>query len=246
MIKQDHILRFSNLSKFDTLIHGFSTKFFGSMLPSQDTERKSFKKFSDALLVDSEKVVRMDQVHADTVYFATEKDRGITISKTDGLITNVDQVFLGVITADCLPLLFYDPKTKSVGAVHAGWRGLFSEIIKEEVSTFIAQGSDPKDILVGIGPSIRVCCYEVSEKFVQDFGAKFKNVEEFVEPRKEKIFFDLQKVAKRQLLALEIVENNVEDANYCSYEHEDVHSCRKEGGGFGEMMGIIGTKLFLD
>ena len=246
MTIQDNILRFENLAKFDNLVHGFSTKFFGSMLPSQDTDKKSFKHFSEALGIDPQEIVRMDQVHEKTVYFAREKDRGTTIAETDGLITNEDKVFLSAITADCIPLLFYDPKTKSVGVVHAGWRGLFAEIIQEEISNFIAQGSDVKNILVGVGPSIRVCCYEVSEKFIKDFGEKFGNVEDFVERRNGKIFFNLQKVAKQQLLALEIAENNIEDADYCTFDHADVYSCRKEGPGFGEIMGVIGLKLFLD
>lgn len=240
MIQQNHVWKFENLSKFDEVIHGFSTTFFGSMLPSQDSNKEAVKKFTSALDIDLQKLVRQDQIHGNTVYFAGEKDQGTTTAQTDGLLTDKINIFLGVITADCIPFLLYDPKTKIVGAVHAGWRGLFSEIIKVAVSQMIAKGSNAKDIIVGIGPSIRSCCYSVSEEFVENFREKFGDVEKFVSRRNEKIFFNLQKVAKEQLAAVGVLEENIEDADYCTFDHDDVYSCRREGENFGEMMGVVG------
>lgn len=240
MIKQDHILRFNNLSQFPSLTHGFSTTFFGNMRYSRDEYQNAMQKFSEAVGFSPSQLVRVDQVHSNIVYFATENDRGQMIAETDGLMTKNTNVFLGIITADCLPILIFDPKRKLVAAVHAGWRGLFSEIIKVAVSDFIAKGSDPKDLVVGIGPSIRVCCYNVDEEFVERFREKFGDVEQFIERRDGKIFFNLQKVAKEQLLAVGVLENAIEDADYCTFDHTDVYSCRREGKDFGEMMGVIG------
>lgn len=240
MIKQNNIVYFENLSQFPHVIHGFSTTFFGSLRPSHPEYQESLHKFTNALDINVSQLVRMDQVHSNTVYFVSEKDRGQKIESTDGVITDTTKVFLGVITGDCIPLLFYDPTAKLVAAVHAGWRGLYSEIIKVAVSDMIAKGSDPKDVLVGIGPSIRVCCYEVSEEFVENFREKFGDVEKLIQRRNGKIFFNLQKVAKDQLASAGVLENNIEDAGYCTFDHEDVYSCRREGKDFGEMMGIIG------
>lgn len=241
MIKQNNILYFENLSQFPLIIHGFSTTFFGSLRPSDPEYHQHLEKFTHAFGITPQQLVRMDQVHGNTVFTATEGDRGKTISKTDGLLTQDKNVFLGVVTADCLPLLFYDPKTTIVGAVHAGWRGLFAEIIKVAVSEMVTKGSKPEDIRVGIGPSIRVCCYEVSEEFVENFREKFGDVEKFINRRDGKIFFNLQRVAKEQLEAVGIVENNIEDADYCTFDQTDVYSCRREGKDFGEMMGVIGV-----
>jgi polyphenol oxidase len=242
MIKQDNVLRFENLIKFENVIHGFSTRFFGDMRPSHHLYPQSLKKYTEALGISEQRLVRMDQVHSNAVAWVTKDDCGKEINETDGLVSTDLDIFLGVITADCIPFLLYDPKIKLVGAVHAGWRGLFSEIIKVAVSQMISQGSKPEDILVGIGPSIRSCCYSVSEEFVENFREKFGDVERFIVRRDGKIFFNLQKVAKEQLSAVGILEHNIEDADYCTFTHDDVYSCRREGKDFGEMMGIIGIR----
>jgi hypothetical protein len=240
MNKNNNILKFSNLSKFDSLIHGFSTRFFGDMRPTHPEYKDSLQKFSAALNIDPQKLVTMKQVHSNTVYWATDKNYDQAIKETDGLLTEEKDLFLGVVSADCIPLLFYDPKMQFVAAVHAGWRGLFSEIIKETVSQFVSKGSNASDIIVGMGPSIRVCCYAVSEEFVENFREKFEAVEKFIVRKDGKIFIDLQKVAKEQLQSLGVLDQNVEDADYCTFDHSDVYSYRREGENFGEMIGIIG------
>lgn len=242
MIKKDNVLKFDNLSRFDNIIHGFSTIFFGSLRPSDPEYHQHLEKFSQALGMTTDTLVRMNQIHSNTVYCVTDNDRGQTIPKTDGLITSNTNVFLGVITADCVPLLFYDQKTQIVAAVHAGWRGLFAEIIKVAISEMVSRGSDPKDILVGLGPSIQVCCYEVSEEFVENFREKLDDIEKFVEHRDGKIFVNLQKIAKKQLAAVGVLEENIEDADYCTFDQKDLYSYRREGKNFGEIVGVIGIK----
>jgi polyphenol oxidase len=240
MIKQNDVWKFESLIKFDNLIHGFSTRTIGNLRPSDPQYQDSLKKFTEALGLNSEQLVRMDQVHDSIVALVSENDKGSVIEKTDGLVTNETGVFLGVITADCIPFLLYDPKTKLVAAVHAGWRGLFAEIIKVAIAEMVKKGSKPEDILVVIGPSIRTCCYSVSEEFVENFREKFGDVEKFIHRRDGKIYFNLQKVAKEQLAAVGVLANNIEDADYCTFDQKDLYSCRREGKSFGEMMGIIG------
>ena len=242
MIKQNNILRFNNLSQFPQLLHGFSTTAFGDMNYAHDGHAKAIQRFCNALHISSNQLVRMNQVHEGTVHLAAAKDGGQVIAKTDGLIDQQKDIFLGVITADCLPLLLYDPKANIVAAAHAGWRGLYAEIIKEVISHMKEKGSNPTDILVGIGPSIRSCCYNVDEAFVNRFGEKFDDVEKFIERRDGNIYFNLQQVAKEQLVSVGVLERHIEDADYCTFDHSDVYSCRREGKDFGEMMGIIGLR----
>ncbi|HSA84352.1 MAG TPA: peptidoglycan editing factor PgeF [Patescibacteria group bacterium] len=242
MIKQNNILQFQSLSQFPQLIHGFSTRIFGSMRPSHAGYYEAVSNFISKLQVNPLRLVRMNQVHNNVVHVVVDEEGGKVVPETDGLLTDQKQIFLGVITADCLPLFFYDPKKQIVAAVHAGWRGLYAEIIKEAVAKMREQGSNPKDILVGIGPSIRVCCYSVDEAFIEKFREKFGDVEQFLQPRDGKVFFDLQKCAKEQLRIAGISENNIEDGDYCTFDHTDVYSCRREGKDFGEMMGIIGMR----
>src|SRR5258706_13093408 len=140
MIKQDNILRFEIFSQFPSLIHGFSTTAFGSIRDMPTGHKESIDAFSKALKIDSEKLVRMNQVHSNNVAWVSEKDFDETVSDTNGMLTKEKNVFLGVITADCLPILLFDPKKNFVVAVHAGWRGLFAEIIKEAIGEMISQG----------------------------------------------------------------------------------------------------------
>ncbi len=242
MIKQDNVLRFNNLSQFDSLIHGFSTRFFGDMRPSHHLYPQSIKKFIETLGVLEQNLVRMDQVHSNTVALVTKENRGKVIDETDGLVSQDIDTFLGVVTADCIPLLFYDPKKKVTSAVHAGWRGLFSEIIKESVSQMISQGSKPENIFVGLGPCIRVCCYNIPQERVDMYLTKFPEWKPFIVERENKLFFDIPAVAVYQLRSLGVPAENIEDGDYCTFDHEDVYSARREGEGFGEMMGIIGLK----
>jgi len=242
MKKQNNVLLFENLSQFDSVIHGFSTRFFGDMRPSHHLYPQSIKKFTDALGVSQQRLVKMDQVHGSTVFLATDKDCGTTIPETDGLLTENPDIFLGVVTADCVPLLMYDPEKKYAAVVHAGWRGLFKEIIKEGVSRFVEKGSDPKDLIVGIGPCIRSCHYDIAEAHAHQFLEKFPGWKEFIIEREGKFFFDLPGVARYQLESADVSSDNIEDGDYCTFEHEDIYSCRKEGEGFGEMMGIIGRQ----
>lgn len=240
MRKNNHILTFDNLSKYH-IIHGFSTHFLGSMHP-RDSEgaQKARKKFAKELGINPEKIIRMGQVHSNTIHFVTEKDCGGVIDKTDGLITESLHVFLGVITADCIPLLFYDPKQKRVAVVHAGWRGLLSEIMKGAVSVMVTKGTDPKDLVVGIGPCIGVCHYDIAKEHAEKLLGKFPDWKPFIASRDDKLFLDLAGVARYQLQSIGILESNIEQANYCTFEQKDLYSYRREGEDFGEMMGVIG------
>ena len=240
MKKNNNILSFESWEKFDNVIHGFSTKYFGSMRPTHKEYKVSIKKFAKALGVKSDKIVHMNEVHSNAVSWVKEKDRNKVVNKTDGILTDSSQVFLSVITADCIPLLLYDPKKRFVAAVHAGWRGLFSEIIKQAVSGFIAKGSKPQDISVGIGPCIRSCCYDITEEHVEKLLKKFPEWKAHIIERKGKFFLDLPSIAISQLRSLGIAKDNIEDGDYCTFQNDDVYSCRRDGKDFGEIMGVIG------
>lgn len=90
--------------------------------------------------------------------------------EADGVFTR-EQHPIAVITADCLPLLFAAKNGEQVAAVHGGWKGLQRGIIANAVQRFAAQGIAPDQLQVAIGPSIKACCYEVSEGFIAEFQA---------------------------------------------------------------------------
>lgn len=237
MIKRDGILYFEKFLQFPQLVHGFSTRSFGNMRPTGLHE--TLEKFTHALKI--EKVVRMNQIHSSNVVWVTDKSL-LLVDKVDGMLTSLQNTFLSAVTADCVPVLLYDKEENYVGIVHAGWRGVYKEILKEAIGEMIAKGTNPQDIIVGIGPCIRSCCYNIAQEHAETFRSKFPQWDDCLIQRDSKIFLDLPLLVKYQLRSLGILDTTIEDAEICTYDNLDLYSCRREGEGFGEFVGIIGLR----
>ena len=162
--------------------HGFSTREGGvsegiyaslNLGPNRGDEREhvleNYRRFTAAIGAQAEGLVCAHQVHGDTVRCVTTADRGKGLERpwdfeADGLITDVPGLCLAVLTADCLPILLYDPVRRVVGAVHAGWRGTALGIAAKAVERMVdCYGCDRLDILAAIGPGISKCCFETHE-----------------------------------------------------------------------------------
>lgn len=192
-MRNRNILRFDNLSEIGNVVHGISTRSFGSMKNTDNSlNKENLDKFIKELGI-SEKSVCMHQVHGSKVEVVKDGYM-MDLKDADGLITNKINVPLCVLVADCLPLLFYDKQKKIIGVGHGGRRGLEKGIIKNVIGKMkSAFGSDPWDIIVGIGPGIEKNCYEVEGKLM-----------------------DIKKIAKDELLREGISENNIEDMQICT------------------------------
>src|SRR6266700_2633592 len=154
---------FKRFAKVSNLVHGFSTRGFGSMRSKDPAASERLQLFIQTVKVAPTSIVKMDQVHGNNVMWVGKKDCGQKISRTDGLITHGKNVFLVVLAGDCMPVLFYDKKRQVCAAAHAGWKGMYNEIIPEVIKSMIEHGSKPEDIFVGFGPCIRGCCYPIGE-----------------------------------------------------------------------------------
>lgn len=239
MIKKSGVFYFEKFLQFPQLVHGFSTREFGNMRAMGMPE--SLKEFSSFLKIDPQKIVRMNQVHSSTVTWVTQVPE-LGVDDTDGMLTSAKELFLSVITADCVPVFFYDPKKNHVGAIHAGWRGVYKQIVKKAVAKLIEKGSDPSDILVGIGPCIRLCCYAIAQEHAEMFRSKFPEWQDVLLLREGKIFLNLPKLVQYQLQLEGIPVTNMEDAEICTFESKDLYSYRREGEDFGEFIGVIGLR----
>lgn len=135
-------------------------------------------------------------------------------SKADALITRKRGIALVMSTADCVPLMFYDPRAEAIGVAHAGWRGTARGIAAATVAAMVEQfGSRPADIRAGIGPSIGPCCYEVSEEVRQLFLGQraFEELpteERFRELVAEAAVFEIAQLTARASLRLNLWETN--------------------------------------
>ena len=99
---------------------------------------------------------------------------GRAVLRGDGMMTNVPGVFLGIQTADCVPVLVADVRRRAVAAFHAGWRGTLARIVERGIGTMrLRYGSRPQDLLAAVGPSIGPCCYAVGEEVRHEFESQF-------------------------------------------------------------------------
>ena len=117
------------------------------------------------------------RVERGSVALATAE--GKAVLRGDGLMTWERGMMLGVQTADCVPVLIADVKTKAVAVFHAGWRGTLARIVERGVGAMRLEfGSRPKDLMAAIGPAIGPCCFAVGEEVRSEFGSQFGYAEE--------------------------------------------------------------------
>ena len=127
----------------------------------------------------------------------------------DGLITNVRNLPLGILTADCAPILIVDIKKKIIAAAHAGWKGAYKNIVIKIIKKLIRLGSKKKDITVVIGPCIGQKSYQVGKEFKDKFVSKSRKNLNFFKLKKRKIYFDLSKFIYEQLISFGILKIDV-------------------------------------
>ncbi len=213
---------------------------------------ENYRRVCEAIGVDFKKCVLSHQTHTVNIRTVTEKDigKGITAERdydnVDGLITDVPGIVLVTQYADCVPLLFFDPQKNVIAASHAGWRGTVGKIGALTVERMAGEyGCDPKNILVGIAPSIKQCCFEVDEPVYNEFlkidCVDIGDVCEYKPNGKYNI--DLQKTNKLILMSAGVPESNITVSDLCTEcEHAHFHSHRATGGRRGNNAALIALK----
>ncbi|MCK4442699.1 MAG: peptidoglycan editing factor PgeF [Sulfurovaceae bacterium] len=246
-----NIYSFTNLSQESGCIHMVTTKnieydYNFSLALHTNEEPKSIinNRKNIQQQFPNMKFIVANQTHSDHISIITDvTSRGWdsmdnAIDDCDALITNQKGVMLTILTADCVPILLFDPKQNVVSAVHAGWRGTEKQIVIKTITKMEQEfNSNPVDILVGIAPSIERCCYEV------DWGVAqyFKEYDNAFNKVGDKYMLDLPNINKSQLLKAGIQETNIQLSNICtSCEVDNYFSYRKEKGCSGRFMSMIG------
>ncbi len=127
----------------------------------------------------------------------------------DALITREKNLPIGILTADCAPIFLLDEKKKIIAAVHSGWKGAFKDIIIKVLKKFLKLGSQKKDIIAVIGPTIGQKNYEVGNEFKDKFIRKNRKNQIFFKTKQNKIYFDLTKFIHNQLISFGIFKIDV-------------------------------------
>ncbi|MDP9320370.1 MAG: polyphenol oxidase family protein [Chloroflexota bacterium] len=237
-VERDGILRSPALESLG-LVAGFTTRALGSMaggivpLDEQDRNRRALAK-----RLGFDRVVRMKQVHGDTVVRAD--DVGTHWPDADAMWTTTPGLLLGVAAADCVPILVADPEGP-IGAAHAGWQGTSKRIAVRLVETLVRNGADPTRLVAAIGPSIGPCCYVIDESraaTIRDrLGADSGDVL-FAGPDGRPVF-DLWSTNAQQLEQAGV--RTIERCDVCTQSGgADLWSYRGGKGQGGTGLGIIG------
>lgn len=223
---------------FSTRLGGVSKGDLGTMNLSytrgdqKENVDENFRRIAAVLECTVEDFVLSQQTHTTNVRKVTAQDRGRGIVKelgytdVDGLITNEPGIVLSTFYADCVPLFLVDPVKKAIGLSHSGWRGTVEKMGKVTVDKMKEEyGSDPKDIIAAIGPSICVDCYEVSMDVADAFKKAFadaNNLEQIVHQKsEEKAMLDLWQANLAVLLEAGIKRENITLPDICT-------ACNKE------------------
>ena len=161
---------------------------------------ENLRLLSQAVGFSPERLVLTRQTHSDIVRTVTRADaQGLdhhTYPECDALITNDPGTALMVFTADCTPILFFDPVTGAVGAAHAGWRGTAADIAGKTVRAMCREfGCQPQNIRSAIGPNLGPCCFQTDADVPQAMVATFgQSVEAWIQPRENKFYVNLKAI----------------------------------------------------
>ncbi len=190
--------------------------------------------------IGSNRLVSSNQVHGTGILYAEEPGHH---DGYDAFVTDKPDLFLCIFTADCYPVLIYDPKQRAVGAAHAGWKGTAGEIVMKTVAEMSARfNTEASDCLAYIGAGISAGAYEVGREVCERFPEEFCMTKILTDGGR-KYFLDLGKANRRQLLNSGIPAENIECSPFCSFiDREMFYSYRRDNGMTGRMVSLIGMR----
>ena len=230
----------SKLKKFENLKHcffsrknGVSKKPYESLncgLGSNDKKEdvlKNLEIVSNKIGCKKEFLITLNQKHSnEVIYFENEKSIKNKLSG-DAIVSKVKNVGFSILTADCAPVFFYDPKKKIIGCAHSGWKGALNGIIKNTVKKFSELNSASKDLIAVVGPCIEKENYQVKNDFYEKFILQDKKNEYFFRKIDNgKFIFDLREFINKELFSLDI--KNVENIKLDTFsKNEFFYSYRR-------------------
>ncbi|MBN2894866.1 MAG: peptidoglycan editing factor PgeF [Campylobacterales bacterium] len=244
-----NLLTCNALSQFDRLKHAFSTREGGVSLAPYEHLNLAYHVVDDPLHVthnhdllaealgyERARLVYMRQIHSDLVHVVSDADDFDHPPQCDALITDRAGVALMVMSADCVPIILYDPLLHVAAVVHAGREGAFKNIVARTVQAMRERFTcKPQNLIAALGPSIGVCCYEVGLEHIQKaqqlgFGA-------MTQEREGRHFLHVSAIVTAQLRACGV--QTIEEIALCSACHSDTLFSYRAHGVTGRIGGVI-------
>jgi YfiH family protein len=203
--------------------------------PRDEGVIKNRKRLCRLLGLDFKRLIHLNQVHDCNIYVAKNLK---TIKPTergfDAVITAEKKLPLAIFTADCLPIFFSDTNNAVIALAHAGWRGTHKKISQKVISRLKGEFNiNPEDLIVGLGPSLRGCCYEVTGEF-------FRLFPDSITKKGKRYYLDLIKENIGQLVESGVRKDNIFDSRFCTFcSNELFFSYRREGKDCGRTISLI-------
>ncbi len=231
------MIQLSLFSKYPQIYHGFSQRADGNMSSKKGVEksiRNNRLKIAKKLGFETSKSIYLKQVHGTNVKIVDRIDAknlnntGKPLNNTDSAVTGEINTTLLVLTADCLPILFFEPDRQIIAIAHAGWRGIMGKIfLKTMLAMHSAKGCEIKRIRVGIGPSIGKCCQILRDPtFLDNYPewSEFKSVD-----AQNRVHMDLVGFTLNELVNCGVKATNIEVINHCTCHMQDLYFSHKRG-----------------
>ena len=242
-------------------VNGFSTRLGGVSdfpkdslnlsgldIDSAENVAENRRRFLDALDNDFQIASAWQTHSADVRVVQNLDDVKDGNQKFDALVSNLENVLVGVKTADCVPVLIGDVRTKSFAAIHAGWRGTVDSIVVNAIERLREiYGVNAKDLICAIGAAATCENYEVGQDVIDAFEKKFSTGGKLFTPTREgHALIDLHRANREQLESVGVLSENIFTAPFCTMERTDLFfSYRVERqlyGKTGRLMSVIGLK----
>ena len=286
------ILQSPGLSQLQWLVHGFSTRLGGiSEFGAPGTHEKNEpvlnlgfadwhsrqyvtenrRRFAEAIGARKMRMVTLRQIHSDIVHLITRNQEGHSNPlQGDALLTREPGLLLTVQTADCIPILLADNRTRAVAAIHAGWRGTLKRISQKALGRMRMEfGTRPEDVLVALGPGIGGCCYEVGHEVAREFAAQFPEARDWFAGRFEavaggdndpnwlpwltmmppghapeppRVHLDLVAANRAILCAAGVPPRNIAASGFCTACRTDLFFSYRKEHNTGRLMAAIGIQ----
>ena len=243
---------------FKTITHGFFTRKGGFSNKNNSSLNCNFNT-NDTILniknnrklvcnyhkLNIENLKTVKQVHSNKVLTINNLEQKTNDIEADALVTNQPNLILGILTADCAPVLAFDPINKIIAAIHIGWKGAIKNILSNTIDTFIAMNANTQNIKLAIGPCIGPMSYEVKNDFYDNFlKINIKNKKYFTNLNSNKLRFNLPEYIHDEALNKGVLNKNISNLKRDTFiEKEMFFSFRrnyiKNIGDCGRMISTI-------
>jgi polyphenol oxidase len=219
------------LADIPGLVHGFGRR----SGPAGFEPREATAARTATLLAPRGRLLLLRQVHGAAVETAPWSGR----PSADAAVATEAGLFLGIETADCLPVLVVDPRRRAVAAAHAGWRGTAAGVTRAAVAALVREGSLPTDLVAALGPAIGACCYEVGDEVKAAFGRAGAGYFRPIPGGRQHL--DVRAANRQQLIESGLEPSHIGGLDECTFCRSDLyHSYRRDGAGSGRMISFVG------